>query len=168
MLNEAQQQLVTDNIKFAYYLANGWCNKQGVFDREELTSIVLEEFCKAADSFDPNRGCSFIRYAKHYVQHALINKIRDEISHRKIEDKANQLAANAILDDAHVAPENNAANMDLHDALDQLSEQHRAIIHDFYFNGISRKETALKHGITDNQLKFILSGIRQQLREKIA
>lgn len=168
-LTSEQQALVTDNINFAYYLANKWAKKQRVIIKEDLDSIAREALCTAAMKYDPSRGCNFINFTKMCINHAIAKSIRDKLRHDRIEAKVVSIEVAALKSKAKKdIIEDQLQFSALYDALDQMSEQEREILEDCYVSGLSYKEIALKHGITLNQVKFILSRTKKQLCKKIA
>ena len=168
-LTAEQQALVTENINFAYYLANKWANKQKVIAKEDLDSIAREALCTAAMKYDPSRGCNFINFAKMCINHATAKSIRDKLRHDRIEAKVVAVEVAALKSKARKdILEDHLQYSALSDALDQTSEKEREILEDCYVSGLSYKEIALKHGITFNQVKFVLSRTKKQLCKKIA
>lgn len=169
MLTAAQQKLVTDNINFAYYLVNKWVKKQRVIGKEDLDSIAMEALCTAAIQYDPSRGCNFINYTKMCINHAIAKSVRDKLRHDRVEAKVVSMEGAVLKSKATKdIVEDHLQCSALYDALDQMSEQEREILEDCYVSGLSYKEIALKHGISLNQLKFILLRTKKQLRKKIA
>lgn len=160
-LTVAQQALAADNIGFAHYLSNKWANKQKVIDREELDSIACEALCKAAALYDSSRGCSFINFAKRHINHTISKKIRDKLTHDRIENEA------AKMDTVGRQEETFVRNLDLHNALLDLSPLRKAIIVDHYFNGLSYSEISAKYGMTQRCVKYALRVARRTLRQKI-
>lgn len=62
MLDAEKQQLVEDNIKLVYHIAN----RYGCKDEDSL-QYGFYGLCKAADSYDKNRGIKFSTFACSYI-----------------------------------------------------------------------------------------------------
>lgn len=167
-LTTTQQQLVTDNINFAYYWANRWVRTQGVINREELISIACEALCKAALLFDPERGCGFVSFSRRHINHTLSKAVRDKLCHDRIENNARELQAFSLQKEAEYSVEDNIlCDAVLQDAIDDLPSRRKAIVIDYYLNQLNYKEIALKHRLTTTQVKFALREARKTMREKI-
>jgi len=61
-LTPEQQQLVEDNIAFAYFMANKLKNKS-IMEYEDLIATCLEGLARAARDFDTAKGVKFISFA---------------------------------------------------------------------------------------------------------
>ena len=90
-LTAEQQQTVSDNVKFAYHLANKWADKQSAIDREELIGIASEALCRAVCMYDPDRGCGLASFAKRHINHTISKAIRDKLCRDRIENDATHL-----------------------------------------------------------------------------
>ena len=165
MLTQEQQALAADNIGFAYYLVNMWVKKQKTIGREDLDDIACEALCKAAALYDPSRGCNFINFAKRHINHTIMKKIRDKLTHDCIENKAALMEA--IRRQFACQEEAFVQNLDLYNALQDLPPLRKAIIIDHYFNGLSYKAIATKYGMTQHRVKYALQVARRTLHQNL-
>jgi len=169
MLTAQQQDMADQHYRFAIWLAAKWSKIQDTVPREELEGIALIELCNAAAAYDPSRGSSFTHFAKHHINQILARTIKETRRHNRIEDQAVRKEEMTIKrKNAEYNVENKALGSELQDALDQLSPEHREILEECYIDKLSYKEIAFKHGLTVNQVKFILRCAKQQVRQKIA
>lgn len=166
-MTEEQQKLVTDNIKFAYYLVNKRMKNQNVFEREDLDSIAREALCRAALLYDSSRGCKFINFAKTVINNTIFVEIRDKIRHDQLEAKAAKKEAEPLPYEV-LSRENEIAPIDFAKALEELPMQRKDIFIDHHLNGFSYKEIMLKYQLTSEQVKYSLREARKAIRGKIA
>ena len=167
MMTQEQQDLVRNNIKFAYYMVNKWMKKQKLFRREDLESIACEAICKAAAAYDSSRGCSFINFSKLVINHTIFKEIRDKLLHDKLEAKAAKAEKEGLLTSL-IFDENTVNKLDLFKAIKELPRRRQDIVTDYYFNGLSYVEIMLKYQLTKRQVKYALREARESLRQKIA
>lgn len=66
-LTPEQQKLAEDNLKFVYF----FMNKYGI--DEELTDLLYIELCKAARSYESDKGITFTSYASKIFINAVKN-----------------------------------------------------------------------------------------------
>lgn len=64
MLNDAQRQLVIDNMKLVYKMAH----EKGVAHDEDALQYGFVGLCKAAESFNEKRGVQFSTFACNYIK----------------------------------------------------------------------------------------------------
>jgi len=160
-MTEQQQALITDNLKFAYWLINGWSSKQTVIDRGELESIILEAFSRSAIKHDPARG-GFLNYSKLHANHCVLEELRKRKTAQKYMYEV------AIDNTTDTNMDTKAEHMDLHMAIDELPEPDQSILRDHYFKGLHLNEIALKNGISVSGVSIILKRCRNVLHKKIA
>lgn len=73
-LTPEQQKLAEDNIKFAHFMANK-LKGHSYMEFDDLDAVCMEGLCRAARSYDPNKGIAFSSYASvvihnwHKIQH---------------------------------------------------------------------------------------------------
>ncbi len=68
--------LITDNIPFAYYMANTF--KNSAVEIEDLHSVALIGLVKAAKQWDPKRGAKFTTYAGIVIKYEILQLLRKE------------------------------------------------------------------------------------------
>ena len=73
-LTPEQQQLVEDNINFAYYMAQK-LHRKVYMEYEELISACLEGLVKAARDYDPGKS-NFTTFAHIAITHTALNQDR--------------------------------------------------------------------------------------------
>lgn len=78
-MDEAKQALVTDNIKLAYYVANGFSNTGHHID--DLRSACFLGLVKAANSYDFDKGTKFATYATRCMQNEVLMFLRASKKH---------------------------------------------------------------------------------------
>lgn len=75
-LNKAQQKLVEDHIRFAYWSVNRLKRSKWLpamlLDKDELESAALLGLCRAALKFDPERGKQFSTYAAYCIRSVVV------------------------------------------------------------------------------------------------
>lgn len=160
-MTKEQQALVTDNIKFIYWLSNNMSRSFTSFEKDELLSIVMECFTASAIKYDSSHGCSYIQYAKKYT----CNRIIDEVRKQNVRAKYSLTICHS---EKAPPPDPADENFDLHQAIASLPERSRDVINDYYYNGLSQAEIALKHGLSRPSINEILRQSRETIKEKIA
>jgi RNA polymerase sigma factor (sigma-70 family) len=71
-LSNAQQELVKDNVKLAYFLASRYAGSGATqTELEDLTSVAILQLVKCAAKYDPARGIPFSGYAGTSIRGAL-------------------------------------------------------------------------------------------------
>ena len=163
MLTEAQQQLAENNYKYAFWVANRWVKKQDVITRDELEGIALEALCEATVVYNPDRGCNFINFSKMRINQAIIKALQANQSTPKTISELSYAVAGKTCD-----CNREIEKLNLRCAIEELPQLQKDIVMDHYFNDLSRKEIALKYGISFNNVRHLLSVARDALKEKIA
>lgn len=160
-MTDEQQKLVTDNIKFIYWLANNMSRTFTSIEKDELISMVMECFTAAAIKYNPNRDCSYIQFASIHTR----NKILSEISKRNVRAK---YSAEMYQTEYKKSYDPADTYLDLQEAIQALPERNRKILIDYYYNGLSQPEIALKYGFGRPWINEILRQSRKAIKEKIA
>lgn len=70
---EARNTLVMHNQRFLIKEVKDYCSRHPGLDLEDMISEANIGLIKAAERFDPDRGCRFITYAKYWILQALNN-----------------------------------------------------------------------------------------------
>ncbi len=83
-MTEAQQPLVTDNMRLVYYLANKLGETGFVKNNfEDLISEGMVGLVKAAKAFDPSKGVKFATFASRCVTNEMLMYIRRNKKHEE-------------------------------------------------------------------------------------
>ena len=160
-MNDQQQALVEDNIALAYWLSGQWYRTYATFlEKDELTSIIFEAFCKAAIKFDPSRGCPFSGFAARCAKNKLISECV------KICTRDKYLASKK--GEAIVNPPDSSAYMDLCIALSELPERSRDIFLRHYQDGDLQIDIAQDYGLSPSRVCEIIQETRDLLRDKLS
>ena len=82
MLTDEQRKLAEDNIRLAYWYAHQvkWTS----LELEERIGMALLGLTKAAERYDPERGVSFVTYARKVMQDEILMGFRKENKHANV------------------------------------------------------------------------------------
>jgi RNA polymerase sigma-70 factor, ECF subfamily len=137
-----------------------------VRDRALAEDIVQETLIRAwrnIDHFDPNRDASMRGWLLHVARNIAVDKFRAK-KVRPVEIAESAALTIGVPDPA----ENVLRAMHIQTALARLSEAHRAVLRECYFNGRTIAETAQTLGIPVGTAKSRLSSALRNLRDQLA
>lgn len=154
--------LAKENMSLAYWVANKWYKKSSI-PLDELQSAALLGLAKASLSYDESRATSFATYSTLIMENEIKRSMEKYIktvgsfhnSGTKIED-----ISTGTEDDIH-------DNIALAYALNNLPEESRIIFLSVYKDGLTQKEVARRHGLTEKQIRRELDEIKEFLRHQM-
>jgi RNA polymerase sporulation-specific sigma factor len=178
-MTEEQQKMVEDNINLARYMTNKWL-KGGVrnFDYDEIFSMFSFALCKAARTFDPNKGAKFATYAGRCMENEIkmafrkMGRIGRENSRMNFEDpihidtEGNPLTLMDIYsNDDHLKYNEILDIMCAKDALGMLKDREIQIIISRYFHMKSQKIIADELKISQSYISRLEKKIIKKLKD---
>jgi RNA polymerase sporulation-specific sigma factor len=178
-MTEEQQKMVEDNINLARYMTNKWL-KGGVrnFDYDEIFSMFSFALCKAARTFDPNKGAKFATYAGRCMENELKMAFRKRgnqsrngtdiyLSEVLTEDnEGNPASLEGLLsNDDHLKYNEILDIMCAKDALGMLKDREIQIIISRYFHMKSQKIIADELKISQSYISRLEKKIIKKLKD---
>lgn len=163
--NPDRQQLITDNIGLVHHAVKGFGLRRAEYD--EAVSVGMMGLVKAADAFDPTRGCKFSTFAVNTIQNEIRMAMRSNNTHSKY---VSQLADRTSRTDTHRDPEVEVVNLvekAMRDA--QLSSMEVRVIECRYGIGckpMTLKETAAAVGMSLQQVHVMERDAMERMREE--
>ena len=168
-LTEEQRKFVEDNHNLIYSFA-----KKNGLDLEEYYGILAIGLCKAALSFDPDRGFLFSTYAYKSMQHACYMYWRHEYTAKSAVPSALIFSYNAPLTDDPYSKDiidklNNIfgsydfdpTKAELKEFFSGLQEKEKMVLNDALY-GFTQEVTASRFGVTQAEI----SRIRKRLLKR--
>lgn len=162
-MTEYQNKLIEDNIGIAYWIANKWEHKQDILDRDELVSEALYGLTKAATKYDASRNAKFATYAKISIDSDIIDLLR--INKRKLMIR-NTIELTEMVDtskEASYEHENLDMLIDIDTKLSKVKPVHREIFNDFYKEGLTQEEIAVKNSMSQPNVYKILKRVVKEI-----
>jgi RNA polymerase sporulation-specific sigma factor len=178
-LTEGQQKIVEDNIRLAGYMTQKWI-KKGVrnIDQDEIFSLFSFALCKAAATFDPNRGAKFATYAGRCMENELKMEFRrkdrgggenSEITFGtviKSDENGGEVELHEVLrDDSYLEYDRIIDVMYAKEALMILSDRDMAILKGKYFFEETQRSIAGRLNISQSYVSRIEKKILRRLRQ---
>lgn len=158
-MNKEQQKLCEDNLKLAYYIVSQYYPTY-IHD-EDITASALLGLCKAAESYDPNKGL-FSTYAGKCIR----NEINQEFIARKLHSKVisldNTVGENLTLGEVLIG-EDDVAYMD-ELFYEQLTEDEKSTLQ-LDNMGYSTDEIADMSGFSVQKVQKLLRTTRLKWRQ---
>ncbi len=181
MLSREQERLVTENMSYAKSIGRKVARKlpkNTVIDNDDVEQLSYAGLIHAATKFDPvrfngqgNINDYFKVYAYRRIRGAIIDEARSQtfVRRRGIEKGLNYMMVSMDSDGNYqdISVEQGmewASNMDLHDALDALSEREQTVIYGLLV-GCSGREIAEDLGVTESRVSQIATAARDKMKE---
>jgi len=177
-MTQEQKLLVENNINLARYMTSKWL-KSGVrnFDWDEIFSMFSFALCKAARTFDPNKGAKFATYAARCMENEIKMAFRKKGNQSR---NGNEIYLNEVLtednDGNQASLEGMLSNNDhlkyneildiicAKEALGILKDREIQIIISRYFHMKSQKIIADELKISQSYISRLEKRIIQKLR----
>ena len=155
-----QNNLVEQNMRFAYSRASGWNKRQTVLDYDELCSIALLGLTKAAISYDKSKNNNFLSYAKVVIENEIKTQLNKENNY--IKNKFNT-ATRVEIEERMITFDNIGESLRLKTAIAELPQLYQKILFDFYEASLSQYEIADKYNISQTKVSIILKKAKEIL-----
>ena len=171
MIND-ENELVEDNIKLAYKLANSYYKKFGGYiELEELQSICFLGLTKAAKSFDVERKNAFSTFAYKAMENEILTYYKVNKKHQYISINQ-QIGEDICLEDTLQSDEDLENNIEkklqiqqLYKFIDELEDVERKIVLG-YLQGLTTKQISEQLTIGVKQINFKYRKAINKLRYK--
>ena len=178
-LTKEQAKIAENNIRLAGYMAQKWI-KKGVhnIDVDEIFSLFSFALCKAAASFDPNRGAKFATYAARCMENELKMEFRrkdrgggenSEVALGMIivsDEDGGELELQEVLrNKSHLEYDRVIDVMYTKEALKILSDRDLEILKSKYFFDETQREIAERLDISQSYVSRIEKKILRRLRD---
>lgn len=164
-----QEALVLDNTRLAYRIAGKF--RLYEHDNQELEGLAIEGLCRAAATFDPDRGVRFVTYAWRCIHNHMIHMVwrqkrwRFLLNNDVITDLADKHDLNAIEESAGWQAD--AHRVGLAKLVDALPLAESLAIRLVYGNGLSQTAAAPHLGVSQPETRRILDRGIAMLREQL-
>lgn len=157
---QEQELLIQEHMHIAKSKAGKWCRQQNALTYDELLSTAYLALCKAAQSFDPDRGCHFVGFASICIENAIRSEMRPSISYK-------QHTSSTEAED--VPEEKEGAEIEdllaLRQALEKLPREDREFLMAYYSgDGKSQRGLAAEQGCSQKAVFKRLRELRDFLR----
>lgn len=172
-------ELVVENIKLAYYMAQHWKRKAYWMDLNELMSTAQFGLVKAAETFNDELGVPFGAYAGKCINNEILRLIRN-IKHSvltiSIEAGLNNSdeywGDNETTIEDTLSMENNpieewTTNQVLQQCLNKLTEKERLLIYKAYMEDMKEADLAKLLGVSQPHLNRLKKKALEKMREVI-
>ena len=153
-MNQYQEQLITDNINLAYWLAHRWAKTQSLIDTEELISISLFGLTIAAQSYKPDKENRFKNELKKQKKYQIKYNESEETPEGKPKKQVSY------------TPEYDES-IDVQIALAALPEDYRTMIDEFYNLGYNQHEIAKRHNISQTKVSLMIKEAKYFIEQRI-
>lgn len=165
-MTSEQQKLAEDNIKFATWKAKEWAKTQKHIPLDELISISQFALTKAAATYNPDKKTTFATYASFVINNDIKTELRKL---NKTKSISYEYLAEAQFDldpetQESLSTSINDVSTEFKLALNQLTEQERIILLEFYNDGYSQREIAARHNLSQTKVSLICQKARESLR----
>lgn len=151
-----QNNLIENNINFAYYKANVWAGKQSIVSKDELISISLFSLTKAASTYNPSKGTKFLTYANFIIDNDIKTELKKSSKYCLSDtDEITESPCEISFDET----------VDTNMAIESLPEQYKKMLIDFYQTGLNQYEIADKYHVSQTKVSIILKKAKQLIRE---
>lgn len=151
MLDKHKQQLVEKNIRLVYFIAN----KLGYTDEDSL-QYGLYGLCKAADTFDENRGIKFSTYAYPYIS----NWMRGTYSDTKF--RKNMGMTISFEDLSYIKVEDSSSRDEYLELYNKASCKMKKVL-DLLYKGYSQVEIANNFNVSKSTICRWISKFKEEV-----
>ena len=183
-LSNAQQELVKDNVKLAYFLASRYAGSGATqAEIEDLTSVAILQLVKCAAKYDPARGIPFSGYAG--------TSIRGQLQTAKAKVAKNDYLFPASMDEPVGAGDEDDDESSRHDVagdgknplgpllskenaaelrkiIDTLPEREKAVLNGLYWDDLPASRLGAKLGVSGVYIAKIHASALKLLSMRLA
>lgn len=165
-MNQYQEQLITDNINLAYWLAHRWAKTQSLIDTEELISISLFGLTIAAQSYKPDKNTQFNTYARLVIENRFKNELKKQKKYQIKYNESEEAPEGKPKKQVSYTPEYDES-IDVQIALAALPEDYRTMIDEFYNLGYNQHEIAKRHNISQTKVSLMIKEAKYFIEQRI-
>lgn len=156
-MNIEIEQLIEDNKKLVFSIANSLYRNNRVFSKEDLIQVGFLALCKSGHKYDEARG-KISTFITHCVRNDMLKFM-----------KSNKINSPISLDvtsfDCQARPD--ASILEASDYVALMSEMEKTIVR-MKQEGESNKNISLKLKVTQNKISKVLSIIRRRIEKQNA
>jgi RNA polymerase sigma factor (sigma-70 family) len=164
LMTQTQNNLIEDNMKFAYWRAYEWAKKQKNIEIEDLISIALLALTKAAATYDPTKNSKFTSYASFVINNEITTELRKSVNYKAFSDNLKEAESE---DEVSMTHDSIDDGMDLKEAIGLIPAQSRDMLLDFYQEGLSQYEIADKYGVSQTTVSIIIKKAKKVIASYI-
>lgn len=183
-LTEAQQTLVEENIRLAYYMAQKWSKHlpPQKADLEELKSLCSLALCKAARAFNEEKGVKFATFAARCMDNEVLMMLRREknqwmlvsLEHPINDDgEGSELTIQDVLHEPKDEIEEWVINESIPALFSVLKEREEVLIKRIFFDNDVQRMIGIDMGLSQSYVsrvrdKALTKMRREAMRDQVA
>lgn len=169
-LNFEQQKLVEDNHNLIYAVMKKY--NLGMNETEDWYGLLAVGLCKAAMSYNPDKGQKFTTFAHTVLENEVkmaLRKKKSRIDNVCSLDEPVSDDDSCVLGDMIEDPEDRFSAVEISEAMEmalsRLSERDKLILNEYINSDAKQKEIAERFGVTQSQVSGVVKKYKDSIRE---